>query len=267
MSPVMQARHHHCLLSSSALCLLRVSVQLAQQSRGPLLQKPPANPSPAVRASPAFHPPQVILNVLINSVKHTPEGGRITMDVDVVGGGTLLRVKVSDTGRGISADRLPGLSDPPKTGADMTLVGIGAPLPEARRARARDGRFKVSPHAFFFFRLHAAVIFPLNSCRAHLVPNTPSGSSLPSQEAASVAGGTADSAPAALAGQAAAACRAADPPMQYKMAGIDLYLGRSITLAMGGDLTAQSDGEGQGSVFTATMKLVEETAAVEAKKG
>lgn len=80
-------------------------------------------------------------------------------------------------------------------------------------------------------------------------------------------GGSADSAPAPLEGRTRlTAAAAADPPVQYKLTGVDLYLARSIARAMGGDLVARSDGEGTGAEFTATMKLVEPAAAVVAEE-
>ena len=48
---------------------------------------------------------QVIVNVLTNAIKFTPEGGRV--DVSVEHMGSQMEVKVVDTGRGISADFLP----------------------------------------------------------------------------------------------------------------------------------------------------------------
>tara|TARA_Y100000031_G_C8244889_1_gene397538 strand:+ start:119 stop:2884 length:2766 start_codon:yes stop_codon:yes gene_type:complete len=53
---------------------------------------------------------QILLNLLANAVKFTPEGGKITVSAKASKKNTIL--KVSDTGRGISAEKLPGLTDP-----------------------------------------------------------------------------------------------------------------------------------------------------------
>src|SRR5439155_21441130 len=52
---------------------------------------------------------QVVWNLLSNAVKFTPPGGRI--DVRLERGGDKLRIRVADTGRGISAAFLPFVFD------------------------------------------------------------------------------------------------------------------------------------------------------------
>ena len=53
---------------------------------------------------------QILLNLLSNAVKFTPQGGRITVSVKASKKNTTL--KVADTGKGIPADKLLGLTDP-----------------------------------------------------------------------------------------------------------------------------------------------------------
>ena len=53
---------------------------------------------------------QILLNLLSNAVKFTPEGGKVT--VSAKGSRKNTTLKVSDTGMGIPADELQGLTDP-----------------------------------------------------------------------------------------------------------------------------------------------------------
>ena len=53
---------------------------------------------------------QVVLNLVANAVKFTPEGGTVTVGCDA--DDTTVRVHVRDTGSGIEADRLPSIFDP-----------------------------------------------------------------------------------------------------------------------------------------------------------
>ncbi|HEX6053292.1 MAG TPA: HAMP domain-containing sensor histidine kinase [Gemmatimonadaceae bacterium] len=53
---------------------------------------------------------QVVLNLVSNAVKFTPEGGTVTVGCDA--DDTTVRVYVRDTGSGIEADRLPSIFEP-----------------------------------------------------------------------------------------------------------------------------------------------------------
>lgn len=75
---------------------------------------------------------QVLQNLLVNAAKYTPEGGRIELRLEVVGG--FVNVAVTDTGRGISPENLQrifdlfmqaesGISSPGESG-----LGIGLTL-------------------------------------------------------------------------------------------------------------------------------------------
>ena len=52
---------------------------------------------------------QVAANLIDNAVKYTPDGGRVTVDVDTAGDRAVLRVR--DTGQGIAASELPRIWD------------------------------------------------------------------------------------------------------------------------------------------------------------
>jgi len=53
---------------------------------------------------------QILLNILSNAVKFTPEGGKIFLSANAVNGKHI--VKIKDTGRGIAPEMLPRLTDP-----------------------------------------------------------------------------------------------------------------------------------------------------------
>ncbi len=73
----------------------------------------------------------VLVNILGNAAKYTPEGGRVSLKVKCEDGG--LRIAVEDTGFGIAEDELPKLfekffrSDDPRVQAEVGS-GLGLPL-------------------------------------------------------------------------------------------------------------------------------------------
>ena len=84
---------------------------------------------------------QILLNLLSNAVKFTPPGGRVIVDCDV--DGSLLRIRVHDTGRGIARDKLESIFEP-FVQVDRRLAreseGIGLGLSISRNlARAMGG--------------------------------------------------------------------------------------------------------------------------------
>jgi PAS domain S-box-containing protein len=77
---------------------------------------------------------QVVLNLLNNAVKYTPEGGNIRLAVEVEGGQAVVRV--ADTGIGIPADLLPKIFDLFTQGdrsLDRSEGGLGIGLTLVRR--------------------------------------------------------------------------------------------------------------------------------------
>jgi signal transduction histidine kinase len=73
---------------------------------------------------------QILSNLLSNSVKFTPEGGRIDLAVEQTPSHVVIRVR--DTGRGIARDRLPEIFDMFHKGeGDDAGLGIGLAVVKA----------------------------------------------------------------------------------------------------------------------------------------
>jgi two-component system phosphate regulon sensor histidine kinase PhoR len=74
---------------------------------------------------------QVLINLIHNAVKFTPEGGEILVGADVIDG--MLRVSVHDTGAGITAEDLPRIFERfYKTDAARRSAGSGLGLAIAK---------------------------------------------------------------------------------------------------------------------------------------
>ena len=79
---------------------------------------------------------QILINILGNAVKFTPEGGRVSLDVKAVAhyeGKSTLRFTISDTGIGISEDYLPRIFDAfsqetPSASSKYGSTGLGLPI-------------------------------------------------------------------------------------------------------------------------------------------
>ncbi len=87
-----------------------------------------------------FRLQQVFTNLLSNAIKFTPSGGCIR--VLLAGNETSIQVKVSDTGRGISAEVLPYIFDGARRAAVETAPeprGMGLGLEISRRLIERHG--------------------------------------------------------------------------------------------------------------------------------
>jgi signal transduction histidine kinase len=71
---------------------------------------------------------QVLLNVLSNAIKFTPEGGRITTSLSTDGSAHVI-VRISDTGVGIPADKLDAVFEPfVQVRSDLTRTTEGTGL-------------------------------------------------------------------------------------------------------------------------------------------
>jgi signal transduction histidine kinase len=88
---------------------------------------------------------QILLNLVSNAVKFTPEGGRIA--VDCAHADDLLRIRVSDTGMGIPEDRMRLIFEPfvqAGRALNRTHEGVGLGLAISRDlARAMEGDITV----------------------------------------------------------------------------------------------------------------------------
>lgn len=81
---------------------------------------------PAVNADPD-RILQVFSNLLGNAIRHTPRGGRVTVDADATADGVVF--SVTDTGCGIAPERVPGLFDRFATSRSRGRTGTGFGLP------------------------------------------------------------------------------------------------------------------------------------------
>lgn len=86
---------------------------------------------PAVVYADAVRIEQVLLNLLNNAVRHTPAGGRVTLELTVED--SEARIDVSDTGEGIATDALPHIFDMYSLAGAATLrnkggLGVGLAL-------------------------------------------------------------------------------------------------------------------------------------------
>jgi len=106
--------------------------RLDAESKGIRLEATGSRELPLVRADIGMIE-RAIENLVANAIRHTPDGGTVSVDVSAVTGGT--RVRVSDTGPGIPADELGSVFDRfyrCRTGAE-DRKGAGLGLAIARR--------------------------------------------------------------------------------------------------------------------------------------
>jgi len=70
---------------------------------------------------------QVLSNLISNAIRHTPQGGRISLETESMTGG--VRIVVRDTGQGIPAEDLPFIFDRfwrgSKSRTERTNSGLG----------------------------------------------------------------------------------------------------------------------------------------------
>jgi signal transduction histidine kinase len=90
---------------------------------------------------------QIMLNLLGNSLKFTPRGGRVTVDTAVTDG--KIKIVVADTGRGIPAEKMVEIFEPfvqvDRTTTPESLQGVGLGLAISRDlARGMGGDITAS---------------------------------------------------------------------------------------------------------------------------
>ena len=123
-------------------CLAAFEAQVGEKDLQIAVEADPA--LPLVRGN-AIHLGQAINNLLVNAIKYTPPGGRISISVDLSDTEVLLRI--SDTGPGISQDKQGGLFRKfYKVGSKETLPseghGLGLAIVKSI-VEAHDGRVGV----------------------------------------------------------------------------------------------------------------------------
>jgi two-component system sensor histidine kinase BaeS len=72
---------------------------------------------------------EVLTNLVANALRHTPRGGRVTVDAAAEGGGLLMTV--ADTGSGIAAADLPHVFDRFYKGKESSGSGLGLAIARA----------------------------------------------------------------------------------------------------------------------------------------
>jgi len=123
-----------------AIVALEGMLELEMQKKRLTFGRPTPDPSLVARADPEKLR-QILLNLLANGVKFTPEGGQITVGAERVR--DMVRVWVKDTGIGIPSDQLNNVFDPfyqVERGPTRKYPGMGLGLAIARDlARAMKG--------------------------------------------------------------------------------------------------------------------------------
>jgi signal transduction histidine kinase len=118
-----------------------VQPQLLQ--KGLRLDRGPIEEDLSVQADPAKLR-QILLNIVVNAIKFTPATGQILLEATRIGNDVML--SVTDTGIGVSADKLPRIFDPFfQVDSKMTreYPGVGLGLTIARDlARAMNGNVR-----------------------------------------------------------------------------------------------------------------------------
>jgi signal transduction histidine kinase len=74
---------------------------------------------------------QILVNLLRNAIRHTPDGSHVTLTLDSEGGKVVFRVE--DQGQGIPAEDLELIFDVYVTSAGEERLGHGLGLPLSRR--------------------------------------------------------------------------------------------------------------------------------------
>lgn len=131
----------------------RVAVDLAELARAQIEALRPRLDAKALTLEPRLAPVtvrgdrarlgQVLANLLGNAVKYTPEGGRISVNVDSADG--VARISVGDSGPGIPPDERQRVFQRfwrGRAGADVSGRGIGLAI-AAEIVRAHRGRIEV----------------------------------------------------------------------------------------------------------------------------
>ena len=121
----------------------------AAQKRIKLVEQsaPPPGPRPCGDRDMLY---QVVLNLLANAVKHTPDGGTITIESSVVDGGRKVVTRITDTGAGIPPKDLPFVFDKfAQSGGNARVVtgtGLGLSLARHIVETVHGGRMFVESH-------------------------------------------------------------------------------------------------------------------------
>jgi signal transduction histidine kinase len=107
----------------------------AAEEAGVTLEATIAADAPTLLEADPLRLAEILSNLVANAVRHTPKGGRVSLQVS--GGDRSALFEVTDTGAGIPADQLPFVFDRFVTAADTGGTGLGLSI--AKRLVAAHG--------------------------------------------------------------------------------------------------------------------------------
>lgn len=225
--------------------------------------RPSRSPLPPLVILDAERARQVLLNLLVNAIKFTPEGGSVTMSVDVVGA-DMCRVRVTDTGIGLRPEGIARLFMPFSQAEARICCQSHAAAAAARAFLCRLPRRQPARRSWLaFFSSGYAV-----SIKSRIISACGFRAAPPQDSTRERFGGTG----LGLAISRRCVCvpllwrrrwhlrrvesRRFVISQQQRWLIASALAPRSIAMEMGGDLTVHSDGLGRGSEFTASFRLV-----------
>jgi signal transduction histidine kinase len=113
----------------------------AAEEAGVTLEATTAPDAPSLLEADPLRLAEILSNLVANAVRHTPEGGRV--GVQIAGDGRAAHFEVTDTGSGIPEDQLPFVFDRFVTAADTGGTGLGLSIAK-RLVEAHGGTIEAT---------------------------------------------------------------------------------------------------------------------------